>query len=102
MKQDTTRVTRRIFTAASGSVAVALSETQLNAIDASQKEIGRRWAAARAYTLDLLAAMPSEYLPYVAFEGEYSFVKHLTHLGYYNAVLVGSISTARLGIHRSI
>ena len=91
MKPDMSRVTRRIFAGATGGVAIAFSQTQGNDLDVWRTDIDGRWAAAQAYTLDVLDAMPSDHLHYVAFEGEYSFVKHLTHLGYYNAVLVGSI-----------
>jgi uncharacterized damage-inducible protein DinB len=80
-----------MFATLASGAAVAFSQTRVNDVDVWRKDIDGRWTTAQAYTLDVLDAMPSEHLHYVAFEGEYSFVKHLTHLGYYNAILIASI-----------
>jgi uncharacterized damage-inducible protein DinB len=91
MKPDLHPLTRRVFATLTGGAAAAFSQTQPDDLDAWRKDINSRWTVAQAYTLDVLDAMPSDHLHYVAFEGEYSFVKHLTHLGYYNAILIASI-----------
>jgi uncharacterized damage-inducible protein DinB len=91
MKSRELYFTRRVFQAFIGSAGFAWSQPSISEIDQWKKDIDGRWSMAEVYTLDVLEAMPSQHLQYVAFEGEYSFIKHLTHLGYYNAVLVASI-----------
>jgi uncharacterized damage-inducible protein DinB len=91
MKRNTTSLSRRGFQGLLGTAALAQAQSSPSGIEVWKKDIDARWGVAEAFTLDVLEAMPLQHLQYVAFEGEYSFVKHLTHLGYYNSVLVASI-----------
>ena len=84
-------MTRRTLAPLLGGATLAWAQTPGDDLAQWKAEIDRRWQQAQAYTIAALDAMPDEHLNYVAFRGQFSFVKQLTHLAFYNVVLVASI-----------
>jgi hypothetical protein len=84
-------LTRRLaFTAflASGIATPAKRDVEFGAW---RESMNRRWVEAESYASEVLSAMPDEYLNYSPVSQEFTFAKHLTHLGFYNVFLLSAI-----------